>query len=137
MFTISSFTVITLFVSCKASTFYPLAGATIGAGAGSLGGPITGALGGGAGYSVGVIAQGENTASEIEEVKKKVEALSTGDVEQLVKMKLEENNIGFFDQVMSEVWGLLKLSAVAVGLWILVPIIYSRYLHKKQIQKKL
>jgi hypothetical protein len=113
-----------------------LTGATVGGGVGSLGGPLTGALGAGAGYSVGVIAQGDDRDRELTEVKEKVEAISTGDVERLVQMKLEENNIGFFDQVMNEVWGLLKLSAVAVGLWILVPIIYSRYLHKKQKENK-
>ena len=120
-----------LFASCKLSTFYPMGGAVIGGGAGAVGGPAMGAVGAGAGYAMGELAKGEDASAEIQEVKEKVEALSQGDIKRLVELELEENNETFFDTVMTEVWGIIKLVAIGCGLWIIVPMIYSRYLHKK------
>jgi hypothetical protein len=113
------------------STFYPMAGAVVGGGAGSIGGPAMGAVGAGAGYAMGELAKGEDTAQEIKQVKDQVEALSQGDIQKLVELRLEENNEGFFDVIMAEVWGIAKLLALGTLLYILIPIIYTRYLHKK------
>lgn len=109
-----------------------MAGAVVGGGAGSLGGPVTGAVGAGTGYAVGELAKNEETANDLQQVKDKVEALTKGDIEKLVELELKENNDGFFETIMSEVWGLLKLVVIGLVLWNVVPILYSRYLHKKQ-----
>ena len=108
-----------------------MTGATIGGGVGSIGGPATAAVGAGAGYAIGELAKGEDTADDIKAVKDQVEALSQGDIQKLVDIQLANSEQGFMDKVMSEVWGILKLLMLGTALWIIVPIIYSRYLHKK------
>ena len=61
-----------------------------------------------------------------------VQALSEGDVEQLVKNQLDESmDNGFFDSLLTEFYGLLKVCLVGVVLWNVIPIIYTRYVHKK------
>ena len=61
-----------------------------------------------------------------------VQALSEGDVQQLVKNQLDESmDNGFFDSLLTEFYGLLKVCLVGVVLWNVIPIIYTRYVHKK------
>ena len=63
---------------------------------------------------------------------KKVNALSEGDVQKLVQLQLDEQmDNGFFDSMLDEVYGFLKICLVGVILWNVVPIIYTRYVHKK------
>ena len=43
----------------------------------------------------------------------------------------EAKQSGFFDSILDEFYGLLKVVCVLVILWNLVPILYTRYVHKK------
>ena len=117
------------FTSCSKASFYPAVGATGGAAVGSLGGPATAAGGAAIGWGVG------ETAKHIEKNKHltaQVKALSEGGVKQLVNNQLNESmNNGFFDSMLTELYGLLKLALIGIVLWNVVPIIYTRYVHKK------
>ena len=65
-----------------------------------------------------------------------VKAISEGDVQELVQQQLDKKmDDGFFDSMLDEVYGFLKLCLVGVILWNVVPLIYTRYVHNKS-QKK-
>ena len=67
-------------------------GATVGGGTGALlGGPAGGALGAFAGAASGEVLKSE---AEVKEAIKTAEALSKGDVEALVKLKMDEHKGG-------------------------------------------
>lgn len=115
--------------SCSLKTLYPLAGSTVGGGIGALGGPGTAAAGAGLGYAAGEMAKGN---SELEEAKETIQALTTGDVETLVQQRMEQaKEEGFFDNILEGVYDVMILSLVAVAAWNLIPMIYTRYVHKK------
>lgn len=119
---------------CSVRKFYPAGGAVIGAAGGSLGGPAGAGLGAGVGWGMGELAKGD---SELKEAKDTIVALSTGDVDQLVEKRLEEaKDNGFFDSVLEGVYDLLLIGAVLVGLWILIPLWYTRYVHNKHKESK-
>ena len=112
--------------SCSMHQMYPVGGAIVGGGAGSVAGPVGGALGAGVGYGAGKIA---SLTSEKREL---IGALSEGDVSKLVELQMQEaKQSGFFDSILDEFYGLLKVVCVLVILWNLVPILYTRYVHKK------
>jgi hypothetical protein len=114
---------------CSKASFYPLAGSVGGAAVGSLGGPGAAAGGAALGWGVG---EGAKLMEENKGLAKKVKAISEGDVQELVQQQLDEKmNNGFFDNMLDEVYGLLKLCLVGVILWNIVPIFYTRYVHKK------
>ena len=61
-----------------------------------------------------------------------VKALSEGDIKQLVNNQLDESmDNGFFDGMLTEIYGLLKVCLIGVVLWNVIPIIDTRYVHKK------
>ena len=61
-----------------------------------------------------------------------VKAISEGDVQELVQQQLDEKmDDGFFDSMLDEVYGFLKLCLMGVILWNIIPIIYTRYVQKK------
>ena len=104
-------------------------GATGGAAVGSLGGPGTAAGGAALGWGVGEVSK---YVEENKHLTDQVKALSEGDVQQLVKNQLDESmDDGFFYGMLTEIYGLLKLCLVGVVLWNVIPIIYTRYVHKK------
>jgi hypothetical protein len=116
--------------SCSVRSFYPLAGSVVGGSAGAIGGPVTAGLGAGAGWAAGEIAKGNK---DLEEAQETINALTTGDVDKLVQKKLEDaRDDGFFDGILDEVYGLLKLGVIGLALWIVVPLLYTRHVHKKQ-----
>lgn len=118
-----------LFNGCSKASFYPALGATGGAAVGSLGGPGTAAGGAALGWGVGEVSK---YVEENKHLTDQVKALSEGDVQQLVKNQLDESmDDGFFDGMLTEIYGLLKLCLVGVVLWNVIPIIYTRYVHKK------
>ena len=82
---------------------------------------------------LGQLAKGEEDIAEAkEETKEVIELLTTGDVDALVRKRLEEaKSGGFFDSIVSGVYNVLKVATIVVGLWILIPIWYTRMLHKK------
>jgi hypothetical protein len=126
---------ITSLAGCKISTFYPMAGAVTGATVGAMGSPIMAGGGAMAGYSVGELAknadQGGGGSSDMAAAIETVAALSQGDVEKILKLQMEKEG-GFADKIMKETVGLLKLAVLGCALWIIIPMIYSRYIHKKE-----
>jgi hypothetical protein len=114
---------------CSKATFYPLAGSVGGATVGALGGPGPAAGGAALGWGVG---KGAQLMEENKGLANKAKALSEGDVQKLVQLQLDEKmDDGFFDSMLDEVYGFLKLCLVGVILWNVVPIIYTRYVHNK------
>lgn len=117
------------FTGCSKASFYPGLGATGGAAIGSVGGPGGAAGGAAIGWGVGEISK---YVEENEHLATQVKALSEGDVEQLVANQLDAaKDNGFFDSILNEIYGLLKIGLVGVILWNVIPIIYTRYVHKK------
>ena len=118
--------------SCSIRKFYPLAGSVVGGSAGSLGGPAGAALGAGTGWTVGELAKGD---SELAEAKETIEALTSGDVETLVNKGLKEQE-GTISKMLDEVWSFVRLCLFGVIAWNLLPILYTRYVHKKSCQNE-
>ena len=116
--------------ACSISSLYPPAWATIGGSVGALSGnPVTAGAGALAGYSAGKAAQ---VATEHRET---IQALSEGDVSELVKQGLvQAKEDGFFDGIVSEFYGLLKLVCLGLILWNAVPLIWT-YLLKREVKK--
>lgn len=124
-------------VSCSLKSLYSTGGAIVGGGTGALvsGGNIgAAALGAGAGSAAGSLVAMDSTQRQSQ--KDLYEALTKGDVTSLVDAKLESaKNNGFFDGVLSEVYGVIKLCVIGLALWILVPMIYTHWHSKKQKEK--
>lgn len=104
------------------STFYPAMGATGGATVGSLGGPAL--AGGGAliGYGVG---KGAQIIDENKELKTTIQAISEGDVETIAKQALQQGMASQetkFQNFISKIEKWLIVSAVALALYLLIPI---------------
>ena len=112
---------------CSMRSLYPTIGGGLGAGVGSIGG-VGGAIAGGmSGAAVGSILKGDD---DVKKMASTVKAISEGDVQGLIEQGLLEQR-SLFDQIIDGIYDLLLLCGVGVGLWILLPIFYSRYLHKK------
>ena len=111
---------------CRASSTYPRMGAALGGGVGALGGPATAALGAGLGNATGeALKQGE-----LDEEVAKIKALTEGDVEKLLELKMKEEG-GFLEQMQTWFWSVLKWCILGSVLYFVVPIIYTRHIHKK------
>lgn len=93
------------------------------------------ALGAGAGYAAGELAKGseeiEEAREQVHKAQQTIQALTKGDVQALLDQQLQEAQKGWADRILDEVWGILKLAALGGLLYIVVPIIYSRYQHSK------
>jgi hypothetical protein len=114
--------------SCSMRTFYPTLGGITGGAAGAVaGGPATAAAGAGVGVMAGELAKGNE---DLRQAKQTITALSKGDVEGLIAAGMGEQK-GFLDEALDAVYGFIKLCLVLLILWNLVPIIYTRYIHKK------
>ena len=122
-----------IFCSCSWHNFAPTAGAGIGAGVGSIGG-VGGAIGGGlAGGAIGQIIE----KSSDEDIKEKVEAfeaLSKGEASKMIELSMK-NQQGWIETTLGKLWDILIICGVGFALWNFAPILYSRYLHKKQKEK--
>ena len=112
---------------CSFRALYPTAGAVIGGGAGSVVGPLGGAIGAGAGAATGQLLAGDE---ELQDAKDTITAISRGDVEGLIA-KASGKQKGFVDEAIDGVIGFVKLCLIFLVLWNLIPIIYTRYIHKK------
>ena len=112
-------------------SLYPTIGGGVGAGVGSIGGPGGAVVGGLSGAAVGSILKGDD---DVKKISSTVKAISEGDVQGLIQQGLLEQR-SLFEQIIDGIYDLLLLCGIGVGLWILVPIIYSRHLHKKTDQK--
>jgi len=110
---------------------YPIGGAIVGGGAGSLAGPVGGALGAGAGAAAGQILAKDNETAKL---KDHIKALSTGDVNKLVELRMEEaKSSGFFDSILDEFYSLMKLVCLGLILWTGIPIVWT-YLLKREVK---
>lgn len=104
----------------------------MGGAAGAIGGPVSAGLGAGAGWTVGELAKGDE---ELKAAKQTIQALSTGDVNALVEQRMQgAMDDGFFDSILDGIYDLLLVGAIGVGLWILLPLWYTRYVHKKHTE---
>ena len=113
----------------------PSALAVIGGGVGALGGnPITAGLGAGLGAGMGtLLVQGSD---KVESEVRVLKALTTGDVNKVIEAKLESaKDDGFFDGILTEIYGVIKLCVFGLALWILVPMIYTHYRERKWKKK--
>ena len=113
------------------ASFYPIGGALLGGGAGSLAGPVGGALGGATGAAAGQILAKD---SETTKLKDHIQALTTGDVNKLVELRMEEaKSSGFFDSILDEFYSLMKLVCLGLILWTGIPIVWT-YLLKREVK---
>lgn len=113
--------------SCSMRTFYPTLGGVVGGAAGSMGGPVTAAAGAGVGVMAGEMAKGND---ELKQAKQTISALSKGDVEGLIAAGIGKQR-GFMDEALDAVYGMIKLCLIGVLLYATVPILYTRFVHKK------
>ena len=128
---VSAVVILLTLAGCSFSSFYPTLGAGLGAGAGSIGG-VGGAIGGGmAGAAIGEIA---TSASQDEHTAATIAALTSGDVEGLVKAQLTEQK-STFDKVIDGIYKTILLCCIGAGLWFLVPILWTKYHVKKTVEK--
>ena len=114
------------------SKLYPVAGATIGGGVGAIGGPGTAALGAFAGSATGEVLKAEE---EVKAAVKKAEALSSGDIEKLVELQLNEHK-GWFEKTIDGIYDILMISALATVLYFIFHFWYGRQLVNKQLKQE-
>ena len=104
---------------------YPVVGAVGGAGAGAAVGGVPGAvIGSGVGYGAGKLGQ---LATENKDL---VKAITEKDVQALLEAGMGQQK-GWMDEALDTIYGFIKLCLIAVILWNFLPIIYTRYVHKK------
>jgi len=117
-----------LFTGC--ASLYPLGGSVVGAGTGAVvGGPAGAAVGAGIGWGAGT---GVKLVKENKDLGAQVNALTEGDVDKFIELKLKEKKeSGFFDSMLDGVYSFIKLVLVILILWNVVPIVYTRYVQKK------
>lgn len=106
---------------CTWKTFAPTIGGGIGAGVGSLGGPGGAVAGGMLGASGGQLVK---TMEEDEELKEKVEILSKGDIQGLVKHELA-NDTGFED-FKSSIKNILMVAGSILVIYLTIPLWLAR-----------
>ena len=107
-------------------TFYPLAGAALGGGAGALGGPATAAVGAVAGTAVGEVAKG---GADLQDAREEIQALTTGDVEKLLEIRMEQER-GGVAKALDGVYKVLMIFGFLCLGFVIVPVIYTRYVQK-------
>lgn len=123
------------FSGCSLKTLLPPSLAVVGGGVGAMSGnPAVAAVSAGAGAAAGhLIIMDEDKRVQQEQV---ITALTTGDANALIDAKLNAaKNNGFFDGVLTEVYGVIKLCVIGLAAWILVPMIYSHWRAKKSEEK--
>ena len=112
-------------------SLYPAMGAGIGGGLGSIAGPGGAVAGGAGGAAVGQIMKGDGDVARIVET---VEQISKGDVEGLIKSQILKERT-FVDTMIDGLKSLLLWTAIGCGLLFFVPILHSRWVHRKTVEK--
>ena len=113
------------FTGCNVTSMYPVAGAVGGAAPGAAVGGVPGAIiGSGVGYGSGKLGQ---LASDNKDL---VKAITEKDVQALLEAGIGKQK-GFIEEALDTIYGFIKLCLIGIVLWNLVPIIYTRYVHKK------
>ena len=101
----------------------------VGGTTGALGGPVLAGAGAGAGWALGELARGD---AELEEAKQTIQALTTGDVNALLEIKLKEKkDSGFFDSILDGIYNILQIIVVVIAIWMIVQLWFSRHIHTK------
>ena len=117
--------------SCSFKRLYPVAGATVGGGVGALvGGPGGAALGAFAGTASGEVLKSDE---EVKEAVAKVEALTSGDVEKLVELGLNEHK-GGFQKTIDGIYNVLLIGALASIMYFIFQFWYGRYFVNKKLK---
>ena len=118
---------ICLLCSCSMKSLAPTIGGGIGAGVGSIGG-IPGAVAGGTlGAGVGQLV---HELDRNKDAQATISALTQGDVEKLVKLQMDSHK-SWFTKALDGLKTLLILVGVGFGLYVTIPIIYTRHIGKK------
>lgn len=113
------------FTGCAIRDAYPIAGAVAGAGGGAAIGGVPGAvIGSGVGYGAGKLGQLADANKDL------VKAISEKDVAAMLEAGMGKQK-GFFEEALDTIYGFIKLCLIGIILWNLVPILYTRYVHKK------
>ena len=99
----------------------PLAGATVGGGVGSIGGPAGAVVGSGFGYTLGELARTDDTL---------VTAITSGDVAGIVKSQMQGQRTAF-EKATDAIWTALKVAAFVVLGFLLIPLFITRSNSKK------
>ena len=116
-----------LLQSCSMKSLAPTIGGGLGAGVGSIGG-IPGAVAGGTlGAGVGQLV---HELDRNKEAQATISALTQGDVEKLVKVQMDQQK-SWFSKALDGLKSILLMGSIAFGLYILVPIIYTRHKVRK------
>ena len=109
------------------ASLYPVGGAFVGGGVGAFAGPAGAAIGAGAGAAGGLILAKDRETTELKE---QLKALTQGDVAKMIELQAGKEQSGF-DTVIDGVYRVLWLLGIFGLLWVFVPIIYARFLHKQ------
>ena len=116
---------------CSLSSLYPGAGSVSGAAVGGTAGPAGAAAGALGGYGAGALAQAQSDGkSDAATAVQTLQALSEGDVKKLLELKMQEQG-SKIDGITSTIWTTLKVAALVIIGFFLIPIIWSRQNHKK------
>jgi hypothetical protein len=133
-FLIMSLTAVVFVLSISCRSLIPLGGSVVGGGVGAIGGPVSGAIGAGIGYGVGELYVNQKENKELQDT---VVALTTGDVQKLVDLEIKKKrDSGFFDSMLAGVYQVITWGAVALAAWVLVPVFYTRLIHKEVKKNK-
>ena len=117
--------VLICFTGCSLRDTYPIAGSVAGAGGGAAIGGVPGAIiGSGVGYGAGKLGQ------LADENKDLVKAITEKDVQAMLEAGMGQQR-GFIDSALDTIYGFIKLCLIGIVLWNIIPIIYTRYVHKK------
>ena len=114
------------------ASFYPIGGAILGGGAGSLAGPAGAAVGAGAGAAAGQILAQDREAADLKE---QIKAITQGDVQKLIELQAGKSK-GAFDKVIDGIYQVLWLLGIAAAMWFVLPIVWARWHVKKTIRKQ-
>ena len=136
-FLISGFFLLWFIAFCFGCSWHNLAPtglAGVGAGVGSLGG-VGGAVAGGlAGGAIGqIIEKSEDADESMAQKVEMVKALTEGDAKKLIEAGLADQK-GWIEQTIDSIIDLAILCGIGLLLWNILPILYSRYLHKKTLK---
>ena len=95
---------------------------------GSLAGPVGSGLGAGSGALLGEVARGNE---EIQEAKETITALTTGDVDKMMELKLKEHT-GLFESFTSGIKRVLSRALVFLLIYLAIPIFVAKKCSKNE-----
>ena len=118
-----------MLTGCNFSKLYPSLLAGGGAGIGSIAGPGGAVLGGVSGAALGGVLTDDPPIDPA-----LIAALTEGDVQKLLELKLEDHTSGF-EEFTATIKKILTAAACFLGLYLLVPIFVARRCSKNEAEK--